>query len=167
MANYPHYLVPPDRRQGDIVQITTRVFTGQDHALIYSPDLFGVPQQFKFKYGMIRLTADGNAANRVIKVFRYNRHSTRIFGLGRDAITAGQTKEGIIVDGPWTASTMSFDDAIIGVDGMALRVGDSNYLDIYPEGGLAGDTWYAVIDFEYLNRKLGMTEVLPAQKEGP
>lgn len=162
MANYDHYLTVPDRRSSLTEVVRSIQFTGVDHFRVHSPTLFGIPQVWKFISGRIAIACSADVANRVIVVTRYNNlFVAPMWWITRDAAIANESKQFYLQDGSWNASAASFNDSVLGMNGMALGVGNECYLDVYVYDGQPADVWYCHLEFEYLNRKWGMKEVLP------
>lgn len=162
MADLSLDLAIPDKRVSAIKRIITPVYAGDDTLTIKSPDLFGIPQIFKLIVAQIRLVCDATVQNRLPRLARYiDGVAYQNFLISRDAVTASQTQQFYFVDGAWTASGSAFENAIIGCNGKALAVGDKASLKAFIADGQAGDTWYGIFEFEYLNRLWGMAEVLP------
>lgn len=163
MANDTIFIPIPDVRQGPIKRIVTRVMAGDEHVYIRSSNLFDIPQIFCVSSYKLRLDTGADVGNRIAKLLRYFK-DIDLQGIISGTVTASSAGVMTAIKSSYPSLTGNWNSSAVGISEGFFIVDNETYLDNYISGGFAGDSWYAIYEFKYMNREYGMPEVLPEQE---
>lgn len=159
MASFYHKLTPPTKQESPLRTLRVPGNIGTDIWYFESPTINGIPQLWELTFFWGSLTTDPTVANRYLRLVKFMEAREYLTNGPTSAVCAASTTVTLSVFGYTGAITSSTYGPVTGLHN--FMIDDKSGLRLWITDGKAGDEYAFIIEFKYLNRLLGVKEVLP------